>query len=321
MALLNVDNLKTYYFTARGPVMAVDGVNFQIGKGKAMGLVGESGCGKTTVALSLLKILPTGGEIVGGEILFKGLNIVDLKESDMRRDVRWKGISLIFQGAMNALNPTHRVKDQIIEAIRLHEPDVTKEVAKKRVTKLFEMVGMEPARMENYPHEYSGGMKQRAMIAMALACNPDLLIADEPSTALDVIVQAQVLQLIKSLKEKLDLSLMLITHDLSIVAETCDNIAIMYAGKIVEYGGIRAVFKEPLHPYAQQLIEAFPHIKAPKTRLISIAGAPPDLLSPPGGCRFHPRCNYSMEICKKKEPPFLEVKDGHYVSCHLISKA
>jgi peptide/nickel transport system ATP-binding protein len=319
MELLNVTDLKTYFFTRSGPVKAVDGINFQIDKGEAMGLAGESGCGKTTAALSILKILPTGGRIVNGQILFKDLNIVDLKENDMQKKVRWKGISLIFQGAMNALNPVIRVKDQIIEAIKTHESGVTKEAAKERVIKLFEMVGLEPSRMDNYPHEFSGGMKQRAMIAMALACNPDLLIADEPSTALDVIVQAQVLQLIKMLREKLNLSMMLISHDLSIVAETCNKLAIMYAGKIAEYGDITAIFKEPLHPYAQHLIEAFPNIRASKARLVSIPGSPPDLLSPPSGCRFHPRCDYSMEICRKKEPPMLEVENKrHYVSCHLI---
>ncbi|MEM3699764.1 MAG: ABC transporter ATP-binding protein [Candidatus Bathyarchaeia archaeon] len=319
MELLNVNNLKTYFFTLSGAVKAVDGVNFVIEKGEAMGLAGESGCGKTTVALSLLRILPPGGKIVGGKILFKNLNIVDLDESDLRNKVRWKGISLIFQGAMNALNPVHRVKDQIIEAIKLHEPHVTKDEAKERVLKLFEMVGLDPSRVNSYPHELSGGMKQRAMIAMALACNPELLIADEPSTALDVIVQAQVLQLIKHLKEKLQLSMILISHDLSIVAETCDKVAIMYAGKIVEYGDVKTLFEEPLHPYAQSLIKAFPHIKEAKTRLISIPGAPPDLINPPTGCRFHPRCSYSMEICKKKEPPMINVKgNAHYVSCHLI---
>jgi len=322
MALLDVNNLKTYYSTFRGPVKAVDNITFQVEKGEAMGLAGESGCGKTTVALSLLRILPSGGKILEGEIMFNGMNIVRLKESDMEKKIRWKGISLIFQGAMNAFNPVHRVGDQIVEAIKTHEPDVDKKEAQERVKKLLEMVGIEPSRIDNYPHEFSGGMKQRAMIAMALACNPDLLIADEPSTALDVIMQAQVLQLIKRLKEKLNLSMMLITHDLSVVAETCEKIAIMYAGKIVEYGDIKAIFKEPLHPYAQGLIEAFPNIWSQRRRMTSIPGFPPDLLSPPDGCRFNPRCKYAMEICKKKEPPLLEVKGKpHKVACHLTGKA
>ena len=318
MALLEVNDLKTYYITLRGPVKAVDGVSFQVEKGEAMGLAGESGCGKTTVALSLLRILPPGGKILGGEILFNGMNLVELDEDAMREKVRWKGISLIFQGAMNALNPVYTAKDQIIEAIRTHEPDVSKDEARERAEKLFETVGIEPSRINNYPHEFSGGMKQRAMIAMALACNPLLLIADEPATALDVIIQAQVLKLIRELKEKLSLSMILITHDLSIIAETCEKVAIMYAGKIVEYGDITTIYKEPLHPYSQGLIRAFPNIRAPRSCMISVPGFPPDLLSPPSGCRFHPRCGYGMEICREKEPQLLEVKSKHYAACHLI---
>ncbi|KPV65411.1 MAG: putative ABC transporter ATP-binding protein [Candidatus Bathyarchaeota archaeon BA1] len=318
MALLEVNDLKTYYITLRGPVKAVDGVSFQVEKGEAMGLAGESGCGKTTVALSLLRILPPGGKILGGEILFNRMNLVNLDEDAMREKVRWKGISLIFQGAMNALNPVYTARDQIIEAIRTHEPDVSKDEAKRGAEKLFEMVGIEPSRINNYPHEFSGGMKQRAMIAMALACNPLLLIADEPATALDVIIQAQVLKLIRELKEKLSLSMILITHDLSIIAETCEKVAIMYAGKIVEYGDITTIYKEPLHPYSQGLIGAFPNIRAPRSRMISVPGFPPDLLSPPSGCRFHTRCGHSKDLCREKEPQLLEVKSKHQVACHLI---
>jgi len=319
MALLEVSNLRTYYTTLRGPVKAVDDVSFEIEKGEAMGLAGESGCGKTTVALSLLRILPKSGKILSGSrALFRGMNILELRDDEVRDKIRWAGISLIFQGAMNALSPVYKVKDQIIEAIALHEPDVGKREAKERVMKLFEMVGIEPSRIENYPHEFSGGMKQRAMIAMALACNPDLLIADEPATALDVIVQAQVLKLVKDLKEKLNLSLILITHDLSIIAETCEKIAIMYAGKIVEYGDVVSIFEEPLHPYAQGLIEAFPNIHVASEALVSLPGFPPDLLSPPNGCRFHPRCKYAMEVCAKKEPEYVNVGGQHHrVACHL----
>jgi len=322
MALLDINDLRTYYITERGPVKAVDGVDFQVEKGEAMGLAGESGCGKTTVALSILKLLPTNGEIKGGKIMFRGTNLVDLADDKIREDVRWKGISLIFQGSMNALNPVYKVKDQIVEVIRLHEPKVGKEEAGERVQKLFEMVGLEAKRIENYPHEFSGGMKQRAMIAMALACNPDLLIADEPATALDVIVQAQVLKLIRSLNERLGLSMILITHDLSIIAETCKKIVIMYAGKNVEYGDSVTLFEEPLHPYAKGLIEAFPNIHSPTTSMISLGGFPPDLLSPPSGCRFHPRCKYSMQICKEKEPQLVDVGSKfHKVACYLINGA
>lgn len=321
MALLQVVDLKTYYETLNGYVKAVDSINFELEKGQSLGLVGESGCGKTTVALSIMRILPPNGKIVGGKILFEGKNLADLSISYMRKNIMWKRISLVFQGAMNALNPVYKVEEQIIEAIRLHEPNVSKKEARERAQKLFELVGLDPSRIRGYPHEFSGGMKQRAVIAMALACNPDIVIADEPATALDVIVQAQVLQLIKMLREKLHLSLILITHDLSIIADVCDKIAVMYAGKIVEYGDIVSVFKEPLHPYTQGLLGAFPNLWSPRTRITSIPGVPPDLLSPPQGCRFHPRCKYAMEICSKKEP--VQWKDSskdHSVWCHLIGK-
>jgi len=321
MALLEINNLRTYFDTLRGPVKAVDDVSFQVEKGESMGLAGESGCGKTTVALSILRLLPSNGKTIGGEVLFNGENLLGLDDAAIREKVRWKGISLVFQGAMNALNPVYKVKEQIYEAIKLHEPDLGKQEAFERVRKLFEMVGLEPARVENYPHEFSGGMKQRAVIAMALACNPELVIADEPATALDVIVQAQVLKLIRALKEKLRLSMILITHDLSIIAETCDKVAIMYAGKIVEYGDIQTIFHEPLHPYAQGLIQAFPNINAPKQSMISLPGFPPDLLSPPSGCRFRPRCSYAMQICKEREPEVLTLgKELHRVACHLVAK-
>jgi len=317
MALLDVQDLKTHYFTLRGSVKAVDGVSFQVGKGEALGLAGESGCGKTTIALSLLRILPSGGKIVGGKILFREENLVKLKEKQMRK-MRWKRISIVFQGAMNALNPLFKVGDQIVEAIRTHEK-VKKKEAWKRAEKLLETVGIEPSRATNYPHEFSGGMRQRGLIAMALACNPELIIADEPGTALDVIVQAQVLKLMSELKDKMNLAMIMITHDLSIISETCEKAAIMYAGKIVEQGDIATIFKEPLHPYTQGLIGAFPNIKAAKRRMTSIPGFPPDLLEPPTGCRFHPRCSHVMDICKKEEPKSIIVSGNHYVACHLIT--
>jgi len=320
MVLLDIRDLRTHFFTLRGSVKAVDGVNFQVEKGKALGLAGESGCGKTTVALSILKILPSGGKILGGKILFKGDDLVKFKEDEMRKKVRWKGISIVLQGAMNALNPVYKVGHQITEAILVHETNVDKEEAKERTGKLLEMVGIEPSRADNYPHEFSGGMRQRALIAMSLACNPDILIADEPGTALDVIVQAQILKLMRELKNRLNLGMILITHDLSIIAETCEQCAIMYAGKIVEYGDSVTIFKEPLHPYTQGLMTAFPSIKTAKKEMVSIGGFPPDLLNPPSGCRFHPRCSYVMDVCKKEEPKSMEVPGGHFVACHLVNK-
>jgi len=320
MNILEVKNLTVHYETKVGKVKAVEEASFHLEKKQAMGLAGESGCGKTTIALSLLRILPREGKIVDGQILFEGKNIVELSESEMREQIRWKGIALIFQGAMNALNPVYKVKDQIIEAIQIHEPETTRKEAYERAKKLFELTGLDPSRLEHYPHEYSGGMKQRACIAMALACNPKILIADEPSTALDVIVQAQILKLLKDLKEKLGISLIVISHDLSLIAETCDTAAIMYAGKIVEFADIVKIFKQPLHPYTQGLIEAFPSISSKEFKLVSIPGSPPDLINPPPGCRFHPRCKYAMEICKRESPPFIEASEEHYVACHLVRK-
>jgi peptide/nickel transport system ATP-binding protein len=320
MAILDVQNLSIQYEIGRGLVRAAEGVSFQLEKGEAMGLAGESGCGKTTVALSLLKILPYNGRISNGKILVNGVDVVDLDETEMRKDVRWKVVSMVFQGAMNAMNPLYKVGDQVVEAIKLHEPEVTKTEAKERTAKLLEMVGIDPARADNYPHEFSGGMKQRALIAMSLANNPELVIADEPGTALDVIVQAQVLRLIKELKDRLNLSVIMISHDLSLIAEVCQKLAIMYAGYLVEHGDIVKIFKQPMHPYTVDLIESFPSIKAAKQEMISIPGSPPDLSDPPPGCRFHPRCKYAMDICRKEVPKTVEVSKDHYVSCHLVKR-
>lgn len=286
-------------------------------QGEALGLAGESGSGKSTVALSLLKILPSGGRIRRGKIVFDGQDLVPLSEPEMRK-LRWKGISIVFQGAMNALNPVFKVGDQIAEAIKAHEDGVAESDVKERVAKLLETVGIEPSRADNYPHEFSGGMRQRALIAMALAANPTMLIGDEPGTALDVIVQAQTLKLLRDLKDKLGLSMILISHDLSIIAETCEKVAIMYAGKIVEYGDANSIFKNPLHPYTQGLIKAFPSIKGERVRLTSIPGQPPNLLQPPPACRFNPRCPYVMDICKRQEPLLQEHGEkGHLAACHL----
>jgi peptide/nickel transport system ATP-binding protein len=319
MELLKVENLKMYYQILRGWVKAVDDVSFTLNKGEALGLVGESGCGKTSAALCVLRLLPRNGKIFGGSINFDNMDIAKISETKLRKEIRWKRISTIFQGAMNSLHPTTKIGEQIAECIVVHE-NVNKKQAIERAKKLLDLVGIGAERINRYPHELSGGMKQRTMIAMSLACNPDLVIADEPTTALDVIIEAQVLKVMKELQHKLNLSMIIISHDLSMIAETCNKIAVMYAGKIVEEGDIVTVYKEPLHPYTQKLVAAFPSILGRKTELSSIHGFPPDLLQPPPGCRFHPRCPYAQEICKEKEPTAIDVGNNHYVACHLVGR-
>ena len=319
MVLLDVKNLRAYYYTLRGVVKAVDGVNFRLPEKTALGLAGESACGKTTKALSLMRILPPMGRIVGGEVILDGQDIVKISEQDMRK-IRWKKIALVFQSAMNALNPVFKIKDQIIEAIMIHESEITKDEALGRAKDLITMVRMDSSYLERYPHELSGGMKQRAIIAMALANYPNFLILDEPTTALDFIVQAQILKLIKSLQKRLNLSLLFISHDLSVLSEVCDDLAIMYAGKIVEYSNAQSLITQPKHPYAQGMIESFPSLSHPRRhRFTFIPGIPPDLINPPQGCRFHPRCIYTKDVCRHVEPEMIEVEKGHQVTCHLYT--
>jgi peptide/nickel transport system ATP-binding protein len=315
MALLTVKGLKVHYQTREGVVHAVDDVSFSLGEGESLGLAGESGCGKTTVALSIMRLLPQNGRIVDGTVDYQGYDIVRMEDRRLR-GIRWKHISIIFQGAMNALNPVKKVGDLIAEPIILHE-HVDDEVAMKRVGELLELVGIRKERARDYPHEFSGGMRQRVMIAMALACNPRIVIADEPVTALDVMIQAQILELLERLKRELNLSMILISHDLSVMAETCDSIAIMYAGKIVERGPVRAVYKSSKHPYTQDLVAAFPDIDGPRTLPAYIAGELPSLVEPPNGCRFHPRCRYAWQKCIDEEPKAAHVGEGHFAACHL----
>jgi len=319
MALLEIDGLRTYYFTSEGVVKAVDNVSLSLERGESLGLAGESGCGKSTFGYSILRLVPPPGRIVGGRILFDGRDILKLDEENFRKEYRWKRISMVFQGAMNALNPVRRIVDQIIEAILAHDENATEEEAYKRAGDLLELVGIERVRLRSYPHELSGGMKQRVVIAMALALNPDLLIADEPTTALDVVVQAQILNLLKELKNKFKMSLILITHDLSVIAEIADKVAIMYAGKIVEWGTSEQIFENPQHPYTRGLISSVPRLRGKKS-LFWIPGQPPDLINPPPGCRFHPRCPYVMEMCRKEQPPMIEIEPKHYVTCWLYLK-
>lgn len=317
MSLLEINKLKTYYSTYRGSIKAVDGVSLKIRRGEALGLVGESGCGKSTLALTIMHLLPSNARIIEGSIFFDGQDISNIDEELLRKEYRWKKIAIIFQEAMNALNPIFKIGDQIAEGIMTHEHIPWKK-AIDRAGRMLSMVGMDPELLVRYPHELSGGMRQRAMIAMALSCNPNFLIADEPTTALDVLVQAQVMKLLKNLQKKLELSMMLITHDLSVVAETCDTCAIMYAGKLIEYSDIVTIFKRPLHPYTKGLIQAFPNLRGKLKKLISIKGSPPNLLDPPPGCAFHPRCSLSKNICKEKEPMLVETTSGHTAACHLL---
>lgn len=325
MALLEVKDLKVHFKVQNGWVKAVDGVSFTIDRGETMGLVGESGCGKTTAAYAITQLLPNNGYIKGGQIFFKGEELLAKSKkkdgslddwNEEIRKVRWQDISMIFQGAMNAFNPVFKIGDQIVAAIQLHQ-EIEEEEARKRVVELFDFVGIPQDRINNYPHEFSGGMKQRAMIALALALSPSFIIADEPTTALDVITQDRILFEMKKLQDELDMAMMIITHDVSVVAEVSDKIAVMYAGKIMEIGPTNLVFKKPAHPYTSGLLGSFPSIKGKKRRLDSIPGFPPDLVNPPSGCPFHPRCQYAKELCSQEVPPAVEVEPGHLAHCHF----
>lgn len=323
--LLDIQDLVVHYKIKTGWVHACDGVSLQLQRGETIGLVGESACGKTTLAYAISQLLPNNAYIKGGRVVFNGQNLLAIT---MRKDgrlkeyepalnkIRWKEISMIFQGAMNALNPVQPVGDQIIEAIVYHEK-TNKQGARKWVEHLYELVGIPKDRIDNYPHEYSGGMKQRAMIAMALALGPKLVIADEPTTALDVITQSKILGRIRELQEKLSMAMIIITHDVSVVAKTAERIAVMYAGQIGEIGTTRQIFKETAHPYTSGLLGSFPSVKGKVRRLTTISGNPPSLVEPPSGCRFHPRCPYAQDICKQQMPPAIAVGVNHLSYCHF----
>jgi peptide/nickel transport system ATP-binding protein len=314
--MLDVNHLKTCYITERGTVKAVDDVSFHVDSGDMFGLAGESGCGKTTIALSVMKLLPPNAMILGGQILFEGKDIVRMNDDELRK-IRWKRLSIIFQNSMNSLNPVMKIGDQVAEPILIHEK-TSKSQAIQRTKELFELTALSPSVMCSYPHELSGGMKQRVMMAMSLACTPRLVIADEPVTALDVMVQAQLLDLLKKMRKELNLSMILITHDLSVIAETCNKVAIMYAGKLVEYADSETLFKVAIHPYTRKLIDLFPDIRGSKNSLESLPGSPPDLINPPNGCRFHLRCEYANEKCRSHEPELIEINHKHYAACHQI---
>ncbi len=321
MALLEVRDLSVDYVLEEGTALhAVEGVSLGLEQGRSLGVVGESGCGKTTVMMALLRLLPQEGRIVHGQVLFDGQDLLRLSEAQMRR-VRWHRMAMVFQGAMNALNPVRTVESQIVEALLLHGVADSPRAARQRAGELLELVGIPAHRGRQYPHQYSGGMRQRAVIAMALACQPRLLIADEPTTALDVMSQAQILELLESLQRELNLALVLVTHDLGIVAEACDDVLVMYGGMAVEYASSDAIFNAPRHPYTQRLLEAFPDVEKPGATLASIPGNPPRLDELPPGCRFEPRCHRRSEICVAAPPPMVQIAPGHRAACYLLDEA
>ena len=319
MSMLEINDLTIHYITDDGVVKAVNGISLNVNKGETLGLVGETGAGKTTTALGILNLVPNPpGKIVGGEILFNGENLLKKSAAEMCK-IRGNEIAMIFQDPMTALNPVITVGEQIAEVIRLHEKCSLAD-AERKACAMLEMVGIPAERMGEYPHQFSGGMKQRVVIAIALACNPELLLADEPTTALDVTIQAQVLTMMDDLKRKLGTAMLLITHDLGVVAEICDKVAIMYAGEIVEYGTLEQIFNHTSHPYTQGLFDSIPSLDTKVHRLKPIDGLMPDPANLPEGCAFAERCPYKKEICGKVHPDIQEIEAGHLVKCHLFRK-
>jgi len=319
MALLDVRDLRTHFRTDDGIVRAVDGVSFSVEKGKTLGIVGESGCGKSVTCLTIMGLNARRNTITSGEALFKGEDLLGMSRSRLR-EIRGNDIAMIFQDPMTSLNPVHSIGKQLLEAVLLHQ-DVTKKQARARALELLKAVGIPRAerRIDDYPHQFSGGMRQRVMIAMALVNNPDLLIADEPTTALDVTTQAQILSLMNTLQDEFGSAIIMITHDLGVVAETADEVVVMYAAEIVEQGSVDQLFHRPQHPYTWGLLGSLPRLDADVERLVQIPGQPPSLLNPPQGCRFNPRCPYVMSICRTERPPLAPVSDepGHVDACHL----
>jgi len=315
MKLLDIRDLKVYYFSEEGVAKAVDGVSLSLDKGETLGIVGESGCGKSTLGLSILRLVPHPGKIVNGKIIYNGTDLLSLNSEEMRK-LRGREISMIFQNPDVSLNPLMSVKDHLVEAIMTHEK-MDESEAVERAKEILRKVGIAEDRIYDYPHQFSGGMKQRIMIALALLLNPKLVIADEPTSSLDVLIQAKILELLKSLKEEYGLSLILISHDFGIIFEVSDRIAVMYAGHIMEIARSTELYDEPLHPYTRALIEAVPTVSPEEQRLNYIPGGPPSLINPPKGCRFYERCKYATETCKAKEPKTVTAGRNHIVKCHL----
>jgi peptide/nickel transport system ATP-binding protein len=311
--VLQVVDLSMHYTTRQGDVKAVDRVSFSLAKGEVIGLVGESGCGKTSVAISLMRLLPDNARLAGGQVLLGGNDLLAMDE-DQIREYRWRRISMVFQAAMNALDPVYRVGDQIVEAIETHYPNVSNAEARDTVARLFGLVGLDAQLAARYPHEFSGGMRQRAVIAMALSCDPDIIIADEPTTALDVIVQDRILRELKGIQQQLQMCVIYISHDIGVVAEVTDRIGVMYAGKLVELGDTADVFRNPMHPYTAALMSSFPSISGEKRPLATLPGEPPNLIDPPPGCPFHPRCPHATEECLREAPPTVS-RAGRWAAC------
>ena len=317
MTLLSVENLCISYQTKNGELNAVDDISFQLEEGRSLGFVGESGCGKTTIGMALMGLLPENGAVTRGRVLYEGRDLVQLSDDAMRA-VRWSDIAMIFQAAMNALNPVHRVHEQIREAIVAHEPEITEEELHKRVEMLFDLVEIPRGRMQNYPHQFSGGMKQRAIIAMALACDPRLVIADEPTTALDVIVQDQILQEIKTIQNQMNISVIFISHDIAVVADVCHDIAVMFAGQIVEFGSREEVFNTPIHPYTRLLLSSYLTLDGDKPEPMAISGVTPNLINPPSGCRFYKQCSQAISACENNAPEYRQVSPTHRALCNVV---
>lgn len=315
--ILKVENLKMYYRTSKGSVKAINDISFDIKKGETLGIVGESGCGKTSLGTSLMGMPSVPGKYEGGKIEIDGENIINLKEDYLRKNIRWTKISMVFQGAMNSLTPVYTIGKQMLETLNRHA-DMDKTKARKLIEEYLNYVGLHSNIADRYPHELSGGMKQRAVIAAALFLKPKLIILDEPTTALDVIVQAQIINLLKKLKKEFDLSFIFITHDLALEAEIADRVCVMYGGKIAEISSNEEIYKKPLHPYTKRLLAATPRLNNSVNKLEFIEGVPPDLLNPPEGCMFYDRCKERIDKCKNEEPEIKNVGNEHYCACHLI---
>jgi peptide/nickel transport system ATP-binding protein len=314
--VLQMRHVSVDYPTRVGIVRGADDVSLTVRQGEVLGLVGESGCGKSTLGMAILRLLRPPGKIVGGEIIFDGRNLLELDDEEMRR-LRGARISMIFQDPMTCLNPLQRVSDHIVETIRTHQSDVSEQEARRQAAELIDRLGIRGERLDDYPHQLSGGMRQRVMIGLALALNVDLIIADEPTTSLDVIVEAQFLDLLRDLQRQFNLTIILITHNIGVVAELADRVAVMYAGKLVELADVFPLFDDPLHPYTQGLLHSVPNISLTEDHLQIMSGAPPDLINAPPGCKFHPRCPHAMDRCQVEEPILREVQPGHWAACWL----